>query len=213
LKNTKYKITQTTINLFNEHGCRNVSLPQIADAMGISLGNLTYHFPKKDDLMLSVYKKFREDLAEITKEYTAVADLESINNQLKGFHKFQERFRFFYLDLLEMGRAYPEIGQQHHAYVAGHIEGIKNYFLFNVGTGNLKPFENLAVYEQLAQQFWMTVVFWPMQLVFRGEEGVVEEKLATVWAVVTPYLTDKGKANLEQIVRNNEKMRPALLKK
>jgi len=75
LQNTKSKITQTTINLFNEHGCRNVSLPQISDAMGISLGNLTYHFPKKDDLMLSVYKKFQDELAEITKEYTTVAIL------------------------------------------------------------------------------------------------------------------------------------------
>jgi len=127
LKNTKVKITQTTIDLFNQHGCRNVSLPQIADAMGISLGNLTYHFPKKDELMLSVYQKFQEELATVTKEYNQVADLEAINNQLKGFHKFQERFRFFYLDLLEMGRAYPELAKHHHTYVAGHIEGIKNY--------------------------------------------------------------------------------------
>ena len=213
MQNTKSKITQTTIDLFNEHGCRNVSIPQIAEAMGISLGNLTYHFPKKDDLMQSVYLKFQDELAKITKEYRTAADLEEINKQLIGFHQFQERFRFFYLDLLEMGRAYPEIAKHHHIYIEDNLKGIYNYFIFNVGTGNLKPFDNLKVYEQLAHQFWMTAVFWHMQLAFRGKTGAIEEKLAAVWGVVTPYLTEKGKANLELIIGDNEKIRPALLKK
>jgi len=46
MQHTKQKIVNTTIRLFNESGFANVSLPHIAKAMGISLGNLTYHFPK-----------------------------------------------------------------------------------------------------------------------------------------------------------------------
>ena len=112
-----------------------------------------------------------------------------------------------------MGRAYPEIAKEHHLYIEGHIKGIYNYFLFNVGTGNLKPFDNLKVYEQLAHQFWMTVVFWPMQLAFRGKKGIIEDKLAAIWGLITPYLTEKGKMNLEQIIAANEKMRPAVFVK
>jgi len=72
MQHTKQKIVNTTIRLFNESGFANVSLPHIAKAMGISLGNLTYHFPKKDQLIMSIFDAFVEDLGRITKGYQLV---------------------------------------------------------------------------------------------------------------------------------------------
>ena len=41
---TKQKIVHASIKLFNENGVANVRLQQIADEIGISVGNLAYHF-------------------------------------------------------------------------------------------------------------------------------------------------------------------------
>ena len=49
---TKNKIARTSELLFNAHGYNNVTMRQIADACGISVGNLTYHYPKKEDLLM-----------------------------------------------------------------------------------------------------------------------------------------------------------------
>lgn len=49
---TKNKIAQESERLFNTYGYHNVTMRSIADACGISVGNLTYHYPKKEDLLM-----------------------------------------------------------------------------------------------------------------------------------------------------------------
>ena len=49
---TKSKIAQESERLFNTYGYNAVTMRQIADACGISVGNLTYHYPKKEDLLM-----------------------------------------------------------------------------------------------------------------------------------------------------------------
>lgn len=49
---TKNKIERESERLFNTLGYHKVTMRQIADACGISVGNLTYHYPKKEDLLM-----------------------------------------------------------------------------------------------------------------------------------------------------------------
>ena len=50
-RDTRQKILDSARELFNVHGYNGVSLQDIADAVGISKGNLTYHFSKKEEIM------------------------------------------------------------------------------------------------------------------------------------------------------------------
>ena len=50
-QSTSSKILDTARELFNEQGVESVSVAQIADRMGISTGNLTYHYAKKKDMV------------------------------------------------------------------------------------------------------------------------------------------------------------------
>lgn len=199
MNKTKKKIIETTIELFNEHGFANVSLPHIADKLSISLGNLTYHFPKKDQLIESIYGLFQEELAEITSNYELLMDLPKMNQQLREFYGFQQRFKFFYLDLLELERAYPTLAAKHHLHIEGQIDGLNKFFIFNQEEKNLLPQENPDIYQHLAQQFWMSSVFWLMQLAVRGKEGTVEAMTKATWMLVYPYMTEQGKNSLQSI--------------
>lgn len=200
MQKTKLKIINTTINLFNQHGFANVSLPRIAKEMSISLGNLTYHFPKKDQLIMAIYDIILTDLKAITTVYQTpiaigIENLLEFDGQFKAFYDFQQKYRFFYLDLLELERAYPVLEAQHQAHIQNKIEELHQYFLFNIQTGDMlnKP----EAYSFLAQQVWMTVVFWPMQSAVRGVENSKAKMVETGWFLLSPYLTEKGKATLE----------------
>ena len=48
---TSTQILETSQQLFNEHSVENVSIAQIAKQLGISTGNLTYHFAKKKEIV------------------------------------------------------------------------------------------------------------------------------------------------------------------
>ena len=47
---TRADILATARELFTRYGYHHVSMRSISDVMGISVGNLTYHFPRKADL-------------------------------------------------------------------------------------------------------------------------------------------------------------------
>src|SRR5699024_11767846 len=47
---TRQQILATAERLFGEKGYHNVSMRAISSELGISVGNLTYHFPRKADL-------------------------------------------------------------------------------------------------------------------------------------------------------------------
>ncbi|MEM6317078.1 MAG: TetR/AcrR family transcriptional regulator [Bacteroidota bacterium] len=213
MSKTKEKIVIATIQLFNEHGFANVSLPQIADKLSISLGNLTYHFPKKEQLINAIYVYFQEELAAITNNYDYATALEitEIDRRLRAFYAFQQRFHFFYLDLLELERAYPKLAIKHQKHIEEQIEGIYKSFQYNVSAGNLIASHSENIYRNLAQQFWLCTVFWPLQMAVRGKDSSVEAMTTATWLLVSPYATEKGKKQLEILSQNkNNKSKEVL---
>lgn len=56
-ENIKQEILETARILFNEKGFKDTTMREIADRLGISLGNLTYHYHKKEDLMVEMVQR------------------------------------------------------------------------------------------------------------------------------------------------------------
>ena len=50
MENTRARILTAAAQLFEQQGYRSVSMRAIAAQLGISVGNLTYHFPHKQDI-------------------------------------------------------------------------------------------------------------------------------------------------------------------
>ena len=68
---TRERIVEVAIRLFNAEGINAVGVREIARTLGISPGNLSYHFPRKEDLLVEMltrvtagndrhFQKFRE---------------------------------------------------------------------------------------------------------------------------------------------------------
>ena len=53
-KNTKQKIIDLAVDLFNKEGFAAISLQELADELGMSRGNLTYHFKDKKALLQGI---------------------------------------------------------------------------------------------------------------------------------------------------------------
>lgn len=51
---TKARILEVSLRLFNSEGLNQVGVRQIAKALGMSPGNLSYHFPRKEDLIFEL---------------------------------------------------------------------------------------------------------------------------------------------------------------
>ena len=67
--NTKEKILHQARLLFNEKGHTEVKVREIARALGISPGNLSYHFHKKEDLLIALISQHRHNVDKAYKTY------------------------------------------------------------------------------------------------------------------------------------------------
>jgi AcrR family transcriptional regulator len=60
---TRQQILDTARGLFNAQGLHRVGVRDVARALGMSPGNLAYHFPTQDDLVAALWLELHEQLA------------------------------------------------------------------------------------------------------------------------------------------------------
>ncbi|MBK8567651.1 MAG: TetR family transcriptional regulator [Saprospiraceae bacterium] len=193
MKDTKHEIVQTATQLFNRDGFRNVALKQIAAELGISTGNLNYHFPKKDDLMPAVFEQMDAEAAEMLNKLRAYPDLKSIMEQVSIFYEFQLKFRFFYLDTLEIIRAYPQIAAAHKEFSMRSMRHIRATIDYCVGRGVFRQEPFPRAYDFLAHSIWMHAAFWLAQFAVLQKDCTSQEIFVqSLLGLLHPYLTPAG---------------------
>lgn len=98
---TRDKIIQASIELFNEQGERNVTTNHIAAHLGISPGNLYYHFRNKEDIILSIYEEYARNLLLETFPQVSpdIKPLDAIILYMDAVFQALMKFRFFYANL------------------------------------------------------------------------------------------------------------------
>jgi len=102
-RRTRERILELSLRLFNEFGEPNITTTIIAEEMGISPGNLYYHFRNKDDIVDSIFAQFE---GEILRMLSVPADrrptIEDVWLYLHLIFELHWRYRFFYRDLSDL---------------------------------------------------------------------------------------------------------------
>ena len=70
-RRTAERILEVTLDLFNRFGEPNVSTTLISAELGISPGNLYYHYPAKDELINALFMRYERALGELLPAATA----------------------------------------------------------------------------------------------------------------------------------------------
>ncbi|WP_394129178.1 TetR/AcrR family transcriptional regulator [Shewanella maritima] len=100
---TRDKIVNASLELFNEHGERSITTNHIASHLGISPGNLYYHFRNKEDIINSIFSLYEEHLESGSKPYTDVAiDIELLLSYFDAMFNLMWQFRFMYANLADI---------------------------------------------------------------------------------------------------------------
>jgi AcrR family transcriptional regulator len=101
-RRTAERILEVTLDLFNRFGEPNVSTTLISAELGISPGNLYYHYPAKDELINSLFDRYEKALNELLRAADGVRNVE---DAWLFFHMLFEliwQYRFLYRDLNDL---------------------------------------------------------------------------------------------------------------
>ena len=101
-RRTAERILATALDLFNRYGEPNVATTLIASDMGISPGNLFYHFPAKELLVNALFDEYVHDMDQLLPAAADVRDMEHAWFFMHSLFELIWRHRFIYRDLNDL---------------------------------------------------------------------------------------------------------------
>jgi AcrR family transcriptional regulator len=101
-RRTAERILEVTLELFNRFGEPNVSTTLISAELGISPGNLYYHYPAKDELINALFDRYEKALTELLNAADGVRDVEDAWFFLHTLFELIWQYRFLYRDLNDL---------------------------------------------------------------------------------------------------------------
>ncbi|MUU77096.1 TetR/AcrR family transcriptional regulator [Winogradskyella endarachnes] len=191
----KHKIKTEAISLFNTLGFSVVSMKQIADKLGISAGNLRYHYLNKEALLKVIYTEmYNETLDYILPENTYIT-LFHFEEMMQKFDNLQQRYAFFFKEIVHISTVYPGISKQYEASNLVRFKDARKLIDYYIESGRMVPENQTIDYDKVIYTIWMISTFWQAQKqIMKTEQYKVNKRpsIEIQWNLLLPYLTEKG---------------------
>lgn len=101
---TKNNILQKAVESFNEHGTATVSMNALAESLGISAGNLQYHYHNKEELIRAILEVMFKDFDVIYESVNETFNMDTLRRILKLNFGIIWKYRFFYREFAALLR-------------------------------------------------------------------------------------------------------------
>lgn len=204
---TKQKITDAAIRCFNREGIANVRLQHIADEAQLSVGNMTYHYRNKDAIVLAIWEQLVQQQRDLLAEFRILPLFEDIDRLMARTFELQQQYRFFYIDTLEIVRAYPDIQAAHQQHIAWQVQQMEVAIRFNQSRGAFCTEKWDGQFGLLARQFWLLTDLWIYRQSVQNVTTIDYPDFRNmVWALFYPFFTDMGTREFEQLKNYLEKI-------
>ncbi len=189
---TKEKILEAALKLFNEKNTQAATTNHIAAFIGISPGNLHYHYANREDIIRNLYKTMQEEFFVLFKTYpSSITDLAKLH---ENKFKIEWEYRFFYRELLFLLSKDKELKSLYKKDILKEKEQIKQIILSLKNNGILKiPYDNIIDYLcdiiLLIDKFWSSY----MQLIdqFSINEGI-KRGIQRIEETLRPFLSKEA---------------------
>ncbi len=195
MEDTKAKILTAAARLFAQQGYRSVSMRAIAAQLGISVGNLTYHFPHKQDIVTALVEQELK---------TIILPEEASLTALDGY------LRRMLLSLVDHAQMFDDPllfedlpGRQ--AENAGRIfrlqQNLERFFAQLRQQGVFRPELCGQTMQDVVDLIMFSHVGWQQRVSVSRQpaDAAVNDMMRMQWLLLLPYLTEEGHRQLEQI--------------
>jgi len=204
MKDTKAKILEKALFLFNNEGLSKVTLRTIAKELNISQGNLNYHYKKREHIIEALYFDLVKNIDDsISKEMNADNELKLMFNISKAIMTNFYSYRFILLDFSQLMRENNNIKQHYKKLSVLRTQQFTGLINLLISKGILRAeilpneYENLYLRFQILSDFWMSSA--------QTTHKKITKTLITKYSEVLnqsifPYLTKKGLEQYNSVV-------------
>lgn len=107
---TKERILVISVELFNRSGVQAVTTNHIAKALGISPGNLYFHYKNKEEIIVELFKRMCSETYLLWKPKRKASVFNLVDFIDKNFELYW-RYRFFHREMYTLRRKDPQLAK------------------------------------------------------------------------------------------------------
>lgn len=201
-RNTRERILDAALELFNEHGEQHVATNRIADELDISPGNLHYHFRTKADLVITLFERYERRMLELlATPDSGLADIEDIWLFLHLVFETIGEYRFLYRDLTDLCDRFERLRLRFQAIIRLSMqtaralsEGLARRDQLHASRNELDALVRNIV---LVSTFWLAFD----QVVERDGQARPDRAVWQVMSLISPYLSGEPRDELNALAR------------
>ena len=207
-RRTAERILATALDLFNRYGEPNVATTLIASDMGISPGNLFYHFPAKELLVNALFDEYVHDMDQLLPAAADVRDMEHAWFFMHSLFELIWRHRFIYRDLNDLlsknrhleGQVKGVLQRKQQAFEA-MLSGLQEQGLLSQGAFER---QSCATHMVVLQTWWLSYEY------VQNPRHALEDNNADhsalrgaqqVLGLLLPYLDELPKLQLQALIQ------------
>jgi AcrR family transcriptional regulator len=195
---TRNRILEVGLALFNDEGVAKMSTNRIATELGISPGNLYYHFTSKEEIADWLVRRFENRIGVIAASAESVAALDDLWLTLHLLFEAIHEYRFIYRDVDYLIRTPGKIAQRVRQITLRTLQAIQQMCHrladASVIRASAEDVDNLALQMVFTTTCWFTF----SRLLPRGDAQPADAGRAAyqVLTLLTPYLEPEARGYL-----------------
>lgn len=183
----KQDIMDAGKRLFSEKGFNDTSMRDIAAVLNISVGNLTYHYKKKEDLIEAILLQDHQHY----KKPELLCSLKDLNALLQKNMTQRASRPYYYRYYDQLAQTCPAVYKMQVSVLNDLSDVLAKSFHGFVAAGLLKK-EFLQEYDKIIGAV-MTVMVHGLPDFYQAQKSVGDgSTLKCIWSIIIPCLTEKG---------------------
>ncbi len=192
-QDTRTRIADAALALFNAEGTHAVSTRHVASKLGISAGNLYYHFGNKEEIVLALYERIEAHLLGIVVPLQGPSpSFDEVLRYLDRIFGHLWEYRFFYRDLTALLQGVPGLKERYRL-LAERVQA-----------------NSRLLFKSLVEEGWMDATDEQIELL-AANAWIVLSQWFTYWQVVSRRKTIQS-ADIHEGIRHLVALFSPLLK-
>lgn len=203
---TANRILEVSLDLFNRFGEPNVAPATIAQALGMSTGNLYYHYPSKAELINTLLDDYVQSIERVL---PAASDVQSVEDTWFFLHTLFElidAYRFLYRDMSDLLSKSRKLEHQIKSLIAkknaafeNALQGLVRHHVMRIDGFDLK---SIATCMTVLITYWLSYEYIknPRQaLEPEHAQATLLQGAFHVLNLLAPYLMDESREHLRAL--------------
>lgn len=191
-RDTRQDILNTAQTLFREKGYNAVSVGEIAAALGISKGNLTYYFKRKEEIVEALLEG-----ASPTFPQDPPQTLAQLDACLRDMEQARENNAFYFRSHAQLGQLSEKIRAKQQGVYRRHSQLLCQGLVNLASRGLFRREAFPGEYVRVVDTVFLTAIYWLPFCEIKGESSSFRTQ---AWSVLHPLLTEAGRRAVAPIV-------------